>query len=226
MTRAGPPSSGSAPVARCRLRLGDPGDARLVARWHVALIPDGFLSSLGERLLRRLYGRVVRSPGSFLVVAEGESAPVGFVAGSVALGRLYRDFALRDGVPALAGTAPQLVAHLPRALETLRHGRAQTGTEEESSGRCGELLAIAVDPAFQGRGVGRMLVDGFVHQLARRGVDRARVVVGAGNHAAIALYEQAGFRSEQTFELHRGTDSLLMTRLVHPDAPRATPGGA
>ncbi len=194
--------------------MGDPGDASQAAAWHAELIPQGFLSSLGERLLRRLYGRVVRSPGSFLLVAEADEDPAGFIAGTTSIRRLYRDFALHDGMSAFAGSAPRLVASWPRALETLRHGRADPGGERVPGAACGELLAIAVDPAQRGRGIGRMLVDGFLNQLARRGTGCARVVVGADNIAAVSLYEQAGFRTEETFELHRGSPSFLMTRTV------------
>jgi len=209
---AGGPADGAS--AGCRVRLGDPGDAPQAAAWHAELIPQGFLSSLGERLLRRLYGRVVRSPGSFLLMAEAGDDPAGFIAGTTSIRRLYRDFAVRDGMSAFAGSAPRLVASWPRAVETLRHGRDRRGPERVPSAACGELLAMAVDPAQRGRGIGRMLVDGFLDQLSRRGTRCARVVVGADNIAAVSLYGRAGFRTEETFELHRGSRSLLMTRTV------------
>jgi ribosomal protein S18 acetylase RimI-like enzyme len=40
------------------------------------------------------------------------------------------------------------------------------------------------------------------------------VVVGSGNAAAIALYRQAGFTPTRTFEMHRGTQSVLMETTV------------
>jgi len=46
------------------------------------------------------------------------------------------------------------------------------------------------------------------------------VVVGADNAAAIAMYRRAGFVPARTFELHRGTTSLLME---HAGAGSAAP---
>ena len=77
-------------------------------------------------------------------------------------------------------------------------------------GRGAELLAIAVDPSRHRRGTGALLVDAFLAELGLRGCDAAHVVVGADNAAAIALYERAGFRTAERFELHAGTESLLM----------------
>lgn len=62
--------------------------------------------------------------------------------------------------------------------------------------------------------MGRQLVEGFLGELERRGARAARVVVGSGNAAAIALYRQAGFTPTRTFEMHRGTQSVLMETTV------------
>lgn len=58
----------------------------------------------------------------------------------------------------------------------------------------GEIYIIAVDPRFQGRGLGRALVlDGMRH-LADRGRSIVMLYVDADNSAGLALYEQLGFR--------------------------------
>ncbi len=187
------------------VRVGGPSDAASAAALHALLISEGFLSSLGPRFLGRLYGRIVRSEGSFLLVAESAGTTVGFIAGSVATGRLYRDFLVRDGVAASLSAPLRLVTSLPRVLETLRHGR-----RGEASAPGGELLAVAVDPRWRGRRVGHLLVEAFLGELAARGVGSAHVVVGAGNEAAIAMYRRSGFAPARTFEMHRGTRSSLM----------------
>ncbi|HUI03239.1 MAG TPA: GNAT family N-acetyltransferase [Acidimicrobiales bacterium] len=197
-----PPDQRGAPV---RLRRGDPSDAPVVAALHHELIAEGFLSSLGPRFLRRLYRRVALSGDSFLLVAEVDAVPVGFIAGSVSLGRLYRRFIVRDGVAAALGSARQLLGAWRRALETLRHGG-----EGGAGAPAAELLAVAVAPAWRGRGVGARLVTGFLAEVAAMAGDASRVVVGAENATAIAMYRRAGFTAARTFELHPGTTSLLM----------------
>jgi ribosomal protein S18 acetylase RimI-like enzyme len=151
---------------------------------------------------------MTRTDGSFLLVAEAEGSVIGFVAGSEALGALYRSFLWRDGLAASLRAPRQLVSALPRVLETLRHGRDAARTEG------GELLSIAVDPRWRHRHVGRQLVEGFLGELEKRGAGTARVVVGSSNAAAIAMYRQAGFTATRTFEMHRGTQSVLMETSV------------
>ena len=126
--------------------------------------------------------------GSFLLVAEADAVAIGFIAGSVAVGRLYRDFLVYDGIPAVVSAPGPLVRAWPRVLETLRH----PASEADASG--GELLAVAVDPGLAGPAH-----RGATHRrLSRRAgaaghVTRAQVVVGADNVAAMALYHRTGF---------------------------------
>jgi len=188
------------------LRPGRPDDARAVGELHARLITEGFLSSLGPRFLRRLYGRIARSPDSFVLVVDDAGKPVGFVAGTLSLGRLYRRFLALDGLAAGLAAPLRLAGALPTVLETLRHGRA------DHDGADAELLAVAVDPAWRGRQLGVALVEGFLAEVARRGARSAQVVVGAGNERAIAVYRRCGFAPARTFEMHRGTTSLLLQR--------------
>ncbi len=188
------------------VRRGGAADAPAAAAMHTTLIAEGFLSSLGPRFLERLYRRITRAEGSFLLVAEADSVAVGFIAGSVAVGRLYRDFLVHDGILAALSAPGRMVRAWPRVLETLRH----PASEGAASG--GELLAVAVDPAWRAQHIGERLVEGFLDELAQRSVPRAHVVVGADNVAAMALYHRTGFITARTFEMHRGTTSVLMQR--------------
>ena len=52
---------------------------------------------------------------------------------------------------------------------------------------------IAVDPDFQGLGLGRALVVAGLSWLAGRGLTLGMLYVDADNRAAVALYEQLGF---------------------------------
>jgi ribosomal protein S18 acetylase RimI-like enzyme len=185
------------------LRTGTAADAAAAAALHASQISEGFLASLGPRFLRRLYRRVPHVPGSFLLVLEARGHMVGFLAGSVDVSALYREFVIRDGVFAAFGCAWRLVRSPRRVLETLRHGTSEGRGEPE-------LLAVAIDPEARGLGGGRDLVEGFLTEIARRGRSTAHVVVAAGNDRAVALYRRTGFAVVERFELHRGSESLLM----------------
>src|ERR1700724_84153 len=82
------------------LRTGTDGDAAAAAALHTGQISEGFLTVLGPRFLRRLYRRVARPPGCFLLVVEDDGTAVGFLAGSTDVSALYRSFVWRGGIAA------------------------------------------------------------------------------------------------------------------------------
>jgi ribosomal protein S18 acetylase RimI-like enzyme len=145
-------------------------------------------------------------------VLEVEGRVAGFLAGSVDVGALYKEFLLRDGAFAVLESAGRLVRSPRRVFETLRHGTSEDQSEPE-------LLAVAVDPEARGLGGGRMLVEGFLMEIARMGRSTARVVVASGNDRAIALYRRTGFAVVERFELHRGSESLLMRHSTLSSGP-------
>ncbi|WP_048697769.1 ribosomal protein S18-alanine N-acetyltransferase [Erwinia piriflorinigrans] len=55
------------------------------------------------------------------------------------------------------------------------------------------LFNLAVDPAFQRRGLGRELLQHLVNELEQRNVMTLWLEVRASNRPAIALYEQLNF---------------------------------
>lgn len=55
------------------------------------------------------------------------------------------------------------------------------------------LFNIAVDPAFQRRGLGRQLLQHLIDELIKRDVLTLWLEVRVSNLPAIALYEQLGF---------------------------------
>jgi ribosomal-protein-alanine N-acetyltransferase len=58
-----------------------------------------------------------------------------------------------------------------------------------------EILSVAVDAAWRGRGLGRRLLDLHLRRLAGLGVAAVFLEVEEGNEAALRLYERAGFRA-------------------------------
>jgi ribosomal protein S18 acetylase RimI-like enzyme len=203
------------PTGRSTVRPATVHDAAAVAALHASTIREGFLSGLGERFLRRLYARIAQSDHAFLLVADpGQGTQgdglCGFVAGSSATRRLYREFLLKDGFAVVASSGLRLTASLPRAIETLRYGTSPEGDRAATEPLETELLALAVAPEARRRGTGAMLVAAFFAMAGTKGSATVRVVVGENNDGAIALYRRAGFTEATPMELHKGTVSLLM----------------
>jgi mycothiol synthase len=57
----------------------------------------------------------------------------------------------------------------------------------------GEIYVIAVDPAFQGHGLGRALVLAGLSHLAGLGIEHGMLYVDGSNDAAVGLYRALGF---------------------------------
>lgn len=63
----------------------------------------------------------------------------------------------------------------------------------EGKGRW-ELSKMAVDPAFQGRGLGEKLGQAVVHHALQNGARELYLLTNSSLHGAIRLYERLGFR--------------------------------
>ena len=62
------------------------------------------------------------------------------------------------------------------------------------AGQEAEILTIVVDPARQGGGLGRLLLQTQLDAMLAHGVGEVFLEVEAGNAAALALYKRLGFQ--------------------------------
>lgn len=80
-----------------------------------------------------------------------------------------------------------------------------TKVHELHPDRFGEIYVISVDPHFQGRGLGRVMLSQGLASLRHRGVQRAVLFVDADNDSAQHLYRSFGFVLEREDQLLRFT---------------------
>jgi ribosomal protein S18 acetylase RimI-like enzyme len=186
------------------IRFADAADAWRLADMHARRINEGFLASLGPAFLGRLYRRVVRSPRAFAIVAEERGRIVAFCAAAESVGRLYREFVIRDGIMAGVAAAPRLVRSLLHVVETLRYPGA-TGELPEA-----EILAVVTDVEAAGRGWGSLVLRETLAELERRGCASVKVVAAASNDSALALYRKCGFASTQSISIHDDVRSEVL----------------
>ena len=71
---------------------------------------------------------------------------------------------------------------------------------KQHGGGLGEVFVLAVDPAFHGRGLGRVITAEGLRYLGEQGCSTVQLYVDAASGAAVALYESFGFL---TTESHR-----------------------
>ena len=60
-------------------------------------------------------------------------------------------------------------------------------------GRRGYIYHLAVDPAFQGRGLARCLIDECVSGLKRAGLERANILVATDNPRGLEFWRRCGW---------------------------------
>ena len=77
-----------------------------------------------------------------------------------------------------------------------------------------QILNVATAPAFQRRGIARMLLRHALDACRARGLDKAYLEVRVGNRAAINLYRSFGFVDDGLRPRYYsdGEDALLMVR--------------
>ncbi|WP_028636576.1 mycothiol synthase [Nocardioides sp. URHA0032] len=68
---------------------------------------------------------------------------------------------------------------------------------KQHSAELGEVYVVGIDPAAQGRGLGKTLTLGGLHHLASRGVAEVLLYVESDNAPAVALYSGLGFGHAQ-----------------------------
>ena len=77
----------------------------------------------------------------------------------------------------------------------------------------GDVTKIVVDEAYQGRGLGTLLVNALLQEGEKRGIQTFTLEVRAGNRAAIHVYEKLGFEVEgvrRRFYERPVEDALIM----------------
>lgn len=79
-----------------------------------------------------------------------------------------------------------------------------TKVHDDATPPMGEIYVIAVDPTFQGLGLGRAMTLAGLHHLASSGLTVGMLHVDAANTAALSLYERLGFTSHHADHAYVG----------------------
>jgi len=198
-------------------------DYRRVGQLHAAMIDQGFLSTLGPRFLSLLYQAIDECPDACLLLARDGERVVGFVAGTLNMGQVYRQL-LRHWLALGLSLAPSLLVpwRLWRIVEILRYSRGgpdRVRTLDPQGAEvpqlpAAELLSIAVDPACQGRGVAADLYAGLKSFFATHGQGAFKIIVGAPLAPAHRFYQRMGAVPVAEIEVHRGAASTVYVQKV------------
>lgn len=192
-------------------------DVRNLARLHRQAFPGFFLSTLGEPFLVQFYRGFLHDATAVSVVARDEHGmPLGAVIGTTEpsdfFGRLLKHrwlgFALASARAVLRN--PTAASRLVRAARYRGEARAGEG---------GALLSsMCVDPAAQGMGIGRLLVDEWARVATAKGAHEAFLSTDAiGNDAVNGFYQACGWELSDCYETPEGRSMNRYTKRL--DAP-------
>ena len=184
-------------------------DLEAVAAVHLGAFSTSILTKLGKEAVYRYYRWLLEGPHETYVIGasvDGELA--GFLFGGIApdaipgflrdnrwlltKSLLRRPWMVRD---------PLFADRLGRTLRMLAPKRAARATASPPNARKRpfDVISVAVDPRFQGEGIGKRLM-GAAESLARsHGFHVMTLVVHGENHQAVGFYEALGWQ-----KLHRG----------------------
>lgn len=79
-------------------------------------------------------------------------------------------------------------------------------------GPVGEVYVVGVDPAYQGRGLGRPLTLLGLHHLAHQGLQRVILYVDGDNAPALRVYRSLAFSTRGIDRMYARTSSLEVQR--------------
>lgn len=173
-------------------------DALRIAQIHKNEIHLGFLSTLHISFLKNLYEAIILSPYSFCVVARDNGAVIGFISGATSIGGLYRYFFKKYFFSSLLPLLKKVgsLSFIKRSIENLLY------PVKESDLPPAELLTMAVDRNFQGKGVASTIFADFLSEMRKRNILTFRALVGEELAPAISFYEKNGFIFKRETMLH------------------------
>jgi ribosomal protein S18 acetylase RimI-like enzyme len=183
-----------------------PSDAGPVARVHRSALV-GFLPTLGDGVLTRVYAGACTAPRTVGLVVEAGGGVVGFALAACDTRQLFRHVLVRRGLGLGLAVLVALLRRpgiLRHVLETPRYP-SRSAARSDGPSREAELVAIGVLPAYRGQGCATAMMRRAVRELARLGMRSCGVATYASNEEAAQLYRRLGFELVDEFTMYGRT---------------------
>lgn len=165
-----------------------------VAELHRHAFPDFFLTQLGSGFLREFYRGFLEDPTAVTaVLMDGTGRVRGAAVGTTEPAGFFKRL-LKRRLAGFAGHSAAVAIRNPRHAPRLLRAVAYRGEVPDDLPGAALLSSICVDPALQGRGAGRLLLDAWTAQAQRQGASSAVLTTDAdGNDSVNAFYRRLGW---------------------------------
>lgn len=191
---------------RMEIRKIDTPDKKLidqVVSIHLETFTGFFLTFMGRGFLRQLYTSYCKHSESGLLVAFEENEPVGFLAYSAALGKLYK-YMIKTRLIPFGWYAAGAFFRKPAVFMRLVRAFLKPGESAREEAYV-ELASIGVKPETKGMGVGSRLIDDLKARVDLEKYAYINLETDADNNeVANRFYVKNGFVLYRSFETPEG----------------------
>lgn len=175
-------------------------DVKGIVKIHLAAFEDFFLSSLGERFLRKYYSSFIDSDNGVVLCAKNKEEVVGFSACSY-ISRGFNSSLIKHNLAIFGIEAFMLLFTNPKALLRLvkNLNKESADTTINDKGEYAELYSIAVSPSCQGEGVGKKLLTATEDDVKTHNDSISLTTDFYNNDKTIAFYHALGYEDYYEF---------------------------
>jgi ribosomal protein S18 acetylase RimI-like enzyme len=193
----------------------------MLARCHARAFPRSLSSQMGKAYLIKMLSWYLSTDKTFLFHLEENGQCLGYCGGMISDGTLptgsasgMTQYSFREAIQAFL-LRPWLLLHpevrkkypfiwrnlwMKLGLKKKQQRSSAVQMQLKREPQAG-LVVIAVDPAFQGKGYGTVLLQEFERRAVQYGIFKLQLSVRADNAQAIRAYERNGWhRGEQQGE--------------------------
>jgi GNAT superfamily N-acetyltransferase len=171
---------------------------REVVRIHRAVLGYTLNSQLGDEHLASIYRQMSKNTGGFVGVAFVSGQPVGLVSGTTDMDEM-KAILLKSLKPGQFGN---IIAHLIKNpslfMEFYKNSVISRPIRINGELITAILTTIAIDPRFQGLGIGKKLVFALENFFRSQNIQNYRLDTLVGNQSAREFYKNLGFQEVQT----------------------------
>ena len=175
-------------------------DMSEIAKVHCECFDDYFLTSLGNKLVKKYYEQYFCEDELF-VIARDDNEIVGFCMGYIRPSHARREFERRNRfllTLKMFGLCVRLdkqaISRCVKRLKSMiekKHN--ECNKKMNSKEKTADILSICVVDKYKGSGVARMLVAEYENLLRENGVCQCTLFVKSDNYRAIHFYENCKF---------------------------------
>ena len=179
------------------IRIVRRADSSAFAKIHIAALGGDFLPSLGFSFLKTFYNGVINTFGVYGFVYEEDGKVHGFVVGTRNSSKFFRR-AIRANFIRFSFLLFVALIKKPTIIknifETFLYPKKDVGAKAE-------LVVIAVDNKYRGKGIGKRLVLALEEEFKNRKITSYKLTVHASKEA-VGFYEHLGYSRISSFRLY------------------------